>query len=896
MNGSRSVFGEIGRGLRRLGLNRKATAAAPPKIVVWHADEPAWMVRRTLRRLREWGVPASTSSLAGLADAISGERVAWLFRAGVLPPGPAMLRLGRASPQILIGPPLDAAGTPEGAWRDVFERRAGTLIPSPPENLPEPAIVAVGRPDALAAHLAGAPRLMDAILGCDATHALIPASGLGAYRDARPRLAICITSLHVGGAETVAADLARLLPVAGVTARLFILERPRREALDAGSRAFLAYDGAARPRERLHRLQGALRDWGADALSLHLLPSALLETLSTPDRPCLLTLHNDRDGWPPGYAASARQMRLVVGCSLGVSRQARAEGLHPVRTAWNGVDPRQTIEADPTITRESLGIAPGALVMLSLANERPQKRLDRVAPIVAALREQGVDAHAVIAGHRASDAQPSACVHRIGPVADVGALLRLADVYLATSAYEGLSLSQIEAARAGLPIVATRTNGAEELERLAERCRFVDPDASPQTFADAILALRGAGRAAPPAGRDAFTAPAMARRYASLVRRTLARDAQAQDGVLFVCNDFATGGAQTSLSRLMDALRRRSVPCAAFLVGEAQERPSPGTQRLRRANHTIMAAPSAIQRDLRALADYACAFADRGRYASIVYWNAITEMKLRISDLAIGYRIVDVSPGEMYFRSLHRYFAKPAQDLPFLSPRDYGAMLDGVVVKYGREVPVATEALGCPVQVIPNGVPERPIARPTERPRLAIGTLCRISPDKKLEQLLDAVRHLRPQHESFEVLVGGAPDIGQEDYAAELRRAAADLPVRWLGEVEADSFLPGLDAFALVAEPAGCPNASLEAMAHGLAVVATDVGGMNEQVVDGHTGYLAAGDDARDLARALKALLDAPQRRLEMGREGQRRARDVFSLDRMVSGYMRLLGLPCDPS
>ncbi len=878
--------------LRRVGARREAPR--PPKIVVWHRDEPAWLVRRSVRVLREHGLAASSAPFSDLAQAMAGERIVWLLRAGTVLHSPALLRFGRASPAILIGPPLDEAGMPEGAWRDVFERQAGVLDPTPPTHLPEPAIVAVGAPGALAERLGTASSLMDAILRCGATHRLIPASGLGARRDLRVRLAICITSLHVGGAEKVAADLARLLPAQGITARLFILERPQREALDAGPHAFLAYDGAANGVDRLRRLGEELRIWAADALSLHLLPAELLGALARLDRPCLLTLHNDRQGWPPGYAAAARPMQLVIGCSLGVSRQARADGLHPVRTAWNGTEERRAIGSP--ITRQSLGISSDALVVLSVANDRPQKRLDRVAPIIAALRERGVDAHAIIAGHRAAAADTPDFVHRVGPVEDVGALMRLADVYLSTSAYEGLSLSQIEAARSGLPIVASRTNGAEELQRRVERCRFVDPCAAPQDFAAAILASHAGGRAQPAAERDTFSAASMSRRYASLVRRTLAHDAPAKDGVLFVCNDFAVGGAQTSLSRLMDELRRRAVRCAALLVGETRERPSPGTQRMQGAGHTIVAMPSAIQRDLRALADHAVAFADRGRYASIVYWNAITEMKVRIGDLAIGYRIFDVSPGEMYFRSLQRYFAAPAKNLPFLSPLDYGGVLDGVVVKYARELPVAAEALGRPVHVIPNGVPQRPAVAPAERSRLAIGTLCRIGPDKKLEQLLDAVRHLRPHHASFELLVGGAPDIGQEQYAAELRRSADDLPVRWLGHVAADAFLPGLDAFALVAEPAGCPNASLEAMAHGLAVIATDVGGMNEQVIDGVTGYLAARGDAGSLAQALERLLGTPRCRIEMGQAGRRRAQDVFSLDRMADGYMRLLGLPCDPA
>ncbi len=550
------------------------------------------------------------------------------------------------------------------------------------------------------------------------------------------------------------------------------------------------------------------------------------------------------------------------------------------------------------LTRQRLGISPDALVVLSVANERAQKRLGLVAPIIACLRDGGIDAHGVIVGHRrhggdAGDAH--GFVHRIGPAEDVGTWMQAADVYLATSQYEGLSLSQIEAAHHGLPIVATRTNGADELQRAFGHCRFVAPCSAPEAFAAEILAMRGNGRR-PPARRNEFSAASMSKRYATIIRRTLARDARSREGVLFVCNDFAVGGAQSSLSRLLHELKSRSVHCAAFLVGETLERPSQGTERLKQAGHRIGAMPARTQRDLRTLAECACAFADRGRYASIVYWNAITEMKVRISDLAIGYRIFDVSPGEMYFRSLHRYFASPAEALPFLSALDYGGVLDGVIVKYAREVPVAADTLGRPVHLIPNGVPVRPAASPSARSRLAVGTLCRISPDKKLEELLEAVRHLQTRHQSFELLIGGAPDVGQERYAAELKRAAADLPVRWLGHVAADEFLPQLDALALVAEPAGCPNASLEAMAHGLPVVATDVGGMNDQIVDGVTGYLAARADARGFARALEKVLAAPKQRAEMGREGWKRAQSVFSMDRMATSYMHLLGLAGSPS
>ena len=55
----------------------------------------------------------------------------------------------------------------------------------------------------------------------------------------------------------------------------------------------------------------------------------------------------------------------------------------------------------------------------------------------------------------------------------------------------------------------------------------------------------------------------------------------------------------------------------------------------------------------------------------------------------------------------------------------------------------------------------------------------------------------------------------------------------------------------MISEPAGCPNASLEALAAGVPVVATDVGGASEQIVDGVTGRLVARRDAAALAEAI---------------------------------------------
>ncbi|MFT3772584.1 MAG: glycosyltransferase [Minicystis sp.] len=137
--------------------------------------------------------------------------------------------------------------------------------------------------------------------------------------------------------------------------------------------------------------------------------------------------------------------------------------------------------------------------------------------------------------------------------------------------------------------------------------------------------------------------------------------------------------------------------------------------------------------------------------------------------------------------------------------------------------------------------------------------------------------------------MAGGPERGAEAYAEALRERARGLDVTWIGEVpDAGPFLADLDVFAMISEPAGCPNASIEAMAAGLPVVATDVGGAADQVVDGVTGRLVPRDDAAALAAALVQIARDPALRRRFGEAGRARAEDRFDLRRMAADYRRV--------
>jgi glycosyltransferase involved in cell wall biosynthesis len=97
----------------------------------------------------------------------------------------------------------------------------------------------------------------------------------------------------------------------------------------------------------------------------------------------------------------------------------------------------------------------------------------------------------------------------------------------------------------------------------------------------------------------------------------------------------------------------------------------------------------------------------------------------------------------------------------------------------------------------------------------------------------------------------------------------------------------GLLALSSITE--ALPNVVLEAMAAGLPVVATRVGGVPELVRPGRTGWLVNPGDAPGLAAAMSQLLADPETRQAMGREARRRAQQEFSLETMAQRYEAVL-------
>jgi glycosyltransferase involved in cell wall biosynthesis len=161
---------------------------------------------------------------------------------------------------------------------------------------------------------------------------------------------------------------------------------------------------------------------------------------------------------------------------------------------------------------------------------------------------------------------------------------------------------------------------------------------------------------------------------------------------------------------------------------------------------------------------------------------------------------------------------------------------------------------------------------------------------KRQQDLLHALAVLRGNGQPFRaVLVGTGPALPRMRALASSLRL--DESVELPGAVDAPAVRGLLEQAAIACLPSaseGMPGALMEAMASGVAVVATDVGGTNELVVDGQSGLLVPAYAPRALADALARVLTDAQLRGRLARGGRLRMEERFSLEVMLQSKERL--------
>lgn len=162
------------------------------------------------------------------------------------------------------------------------------------------------------------------------------------------------------------------------------------------------------------------------------------------------------------------------------------------------------------------------------------------------------------------------------------------------------------------------------------------------------------------------------------------------------------------------------------------------------------------------------------------------------------------------------------------------------------------------------------------------GFVGRLSVEKAPDVLVRSFATVRQLVPETRFLVIGDGPMRQEIERLRRELGAEDRIVMTGFRRDVPVLLCGMDVLALVSNIETFGRATIEAMAMHLPCVATNVGGIPEQITDGENGHIVPPNDPESLGRAIADLLADPAKRKAMGEAGFHRVTEYFNLDRMV--------------
>lgn len=236
-----------------------------------------------------------------------------------------------------------------------------------------------------------------------------------------------------------------------------------------------------------------------------------------------------------------------------------------------------------------------------------------------------------------------------------------------------------------------------------------------------------------------------------------------------------------------------------------------------------------------------------------------------------------------YILTVHDYLA-PKEAFRF--DRQWGRKIVAVSESVRDELLKQTQLSSDLVTVIHSGVPldgidcGLPILDADHTP--VVGTAGPLEAAKGLDYFLRAAQIVSASRPDVQFLIAGA---GPEE--RQLRRLVSEFKLT--GQVtfvpnvfDFGDSLAAMDIFCLPALKQGLGTIMLEAMARGKPVIATQAGGVDTAVHEGHTGLLVPPSDSEHLAARMLELLEDPMRARAIGQAGQELVRQKFRVDTMV--------------
>jgi glycosyltransferase involved in cell wall biosynthesis len=729
-------------------------------------------------------------------------------------------------------------------------------------------------------------------------------------------LNLLIASMTLGGAERSVRDVVHMLEDRVGSGNLFVMARTAAAYRESDIKSFrVVHPAGADRRERLRRVAMEILASPNPTVFTHLIRSGDLRLLWDYGVRTIPVIHNSAPGWHEEPTVFHHPLvPAVVAVCQSVADQLKAAGLDkPISVLRHELSRRDGLRFD-TDTRQRVrhrhGIAETTLLLGMVGQFKSHKGYVRAIRVLAELR-RARDVKLMIIGGWDHDygagrvAYAATMEHArelgvmsdlicLGPSEDVEAYYAAFDVFLNTSVYEGMSIATLEAVRAGCPVVSADVGG--QREAVTANDSLIAQPADIDAYVRAIL------HQCEPARRMPLEPPPqpdlIARLWAWIGDYGLLRPGGpgCRADTLFVTSNLNPGGAQRSLANLLKTMSGGQLRPWLCVLDRVL-----GDGFMSQINQAgIPNVGLAGARNLVDRVEASLELVRRLGVRTICFWNVDPIFKLIVAKVLqhSEIRIVDVSPGPMLFEELAN--TRQLQDRLAFSADDYFRRLDVFVSKYRDGIPEPVRRLARKVVVIPNGVAQR-LDQPMDArmlptgvdARYALVTCCRLVPNKRLEWLVEMMRELTKAQPLASLTIVGGVDQRHLGYLQTVQDRIAHLGltnIHFAGpNSDVFSFLGLFKIFVMISRAQGCPNASLEAMACGLPVVANADGGTSEQVRDGVSGYLVDSEKPAEMAERVAYLLERPDLMQEFGAAGRIRAAKRFSLELMARRYQKIL-------
>ncbi|HUE36100.1 MAG TPA: glycosyltransferase, partial [Candidatus Acidoferrum sp.] len=727
---------------------------------------------------------------------------------------------------------------------------------------------------------------------------------------------VLLPSLTRGGAERSVVETLHGLQRRNASGNLFVLynAKPAYSFAGAGNIKYCNLS-ALDLSSKLHAVAMSVLASPSPVLFTHMVKVEMLRTLWERGVKTIPVIQNSKPAWQdPPSAFNHSCIPFIVAVSEDVARQLReARCPKPVIVARHELQCWFTTEEQKQNcqnVRERYGIADDVLVIGMVGQFKSQKSYTRAVRVLAQLRRIRPAKLMILGGWdhdwgHGRQAYTATCRLALelevitdlimpGPVPDPEKYYAAFDVFLNTSAYEGLSVALLEAIQTGCPIVTADAGGNREV--LPESAVLVRNPSDTNAFVQGIAhALQSKSRTLVPKPADFDLVPRLWCLLGQYGRPDSFPPPSARAGTLFVTDSLAVDTAPRNLTVV---LRHLSPKISSWLCVLYKTPGQVHLDELQKNNVPVFSLQNCsdyIERVERLLV-----ILGRLNVRTICFWNVDARIKLLLAKILppATFRLVDICLNGSLYSQME--YSAPFLRRISLTEKDYWPRLDHLVAVYAGGTPPNTRLRRRQFTVIPDGVAAPATVEPAFQilPRntdlnLVIGTCCPIRPGKRIEFIIETMAELNRQCRGTTLVVIGGVDANRTDYwqmLLEILHARKITNLCFAGpQTDLTPFMKLFKVFLAVSEwQSGFPPGCLEAMVQGIPIVTNGVPSIRARHTPRTKSFAIHANGPQAAAQYTRELLNDGALRRWFGRTAQATALREFPITRMLRRYQQL--------